>query len=144
MSLKKKLHPFSHQPFGGSVELIPLPPRFVEFIDSHHLWGFSIDQLKHFVLEENPEQQGKKTRPPHQLTLVYQDAAVTMRGWRLELMVGPLVVGRIARVHAEKHLGTLIIEEAWVSEIHVVPLVKADLPEGRTDRPFLGSSHESR
>ena len=30
--------------------------------------------------------------------------------------------GDIARVHAEKHLGTLILDEAWVSEIHVVPL----------------------
>jgi hypothetical protein len=47
---------------------------------------------------------------------------VFLRGWRLELMIGPLVSGRIARVHAEKHLGTLILDEAWVSEIHVVPL----------------------
>jgi hypothetical protein len=38
----------------------------------------------------------------------------------LEQLVGPLVNGRVARVHAEKHLGTLIIEEAWVSEIHVI------------------------
>ena len=37
-------------------------------------------------------------------------------------LIGPLVTGRIARVHAEKHLGTLILDEAWVSEIHVVPL----------------------
>ena len=144
MSLKKKLHPFSHQPFSGSVELIPPPPRFVEFIDSHHLWGFPTEQLEHFVLEENSEHLGKKTQPPHQLTLVYSDAVVILRGWRLELMVGPLVIGRIARVHAEKHLGTLIIEEAWVSEIHVVPFDKAGLPTGRNETPTFAKSHESR
>jgi hypothetical protein len=26
----------------------------------------------------------------------------------------------VARIHAEKHLGPLILEEAWVSEIHVL------------------------
>jgi hypothetical protein len=56
------------------------------------------------------------------LLLVYPEALVFLRGWRLELMIGPLITGRIARVHAEKHLGTLILDEAWVSEIHVVPL----------------------
>ena len=111
----------SRKPFVGSVELIPLRPKFIEFIDAHRIWGFPIEQLAHFVLEGNPDQHGKQTLPPHQLVLVYPDALVILRGWRLELMVGPLTEGRIARVHAEKHLGTLIIEEAWVSEIHVTP-----------------------
>ncbi len=110
----------SHKPFVGSVELIPFPPKFIEFIDAHRLWGFPIEQLAHFVLDENPEHHGKRTLPPHQLILVYPDAVVILRGWRLELLVGPLVAGRIVRIHAEKHLGTLIIEEAWVSEIHVI------------------------
>ena len=74
------------------------------------------------MLEENPQHENKRTSPPHQLLLVYPDALVFLRGWRLEQMIGPLVTGRIARVHAEKHLGTLILDEAWVSEIHVVPL----------------------
>ena len=74
------------------------------------------------MLEENPQHENKRTSPPHQLLLVYPEALVFLRGWRLELMIGPLVTGRIARVHAEKHLGTLILDEAWVSEIHVVPL----------------------
>ena len=47
------------------------------------------------------------TSPPDQLLLVYPEALVFLRGWRLELMLGPLVTGRVARVHAEKHLGTL-------------------------------------
>ena len=52
------------------------------------------------------------------LVLVYPEARlVFLRGWRLELMLDPLVTGRVARVHAEKHLGTLILDEAWVSEI---------------------------
>ena len=48
MSLKMKLHPLSPKQFTGSVELIPPPPHFVEFIDSERLWGFPIGQLKHF------------------------------------------------------------------------------------------------
>jgi hypothetical protein len=122
MSLKKKLHPLSPKQFTGSVELIPPPPQFVEFIDTERLWGFPMRLLEQFVLEENPQHENKRTSPPHQLLLVYPEALVFLRGWRLELMIGPLVSGRIARVHAEKHLGTLILDEAWVSEIHVVPL----------------------
>ena len=122
MSLKKKLHPLSHKTFVGSVELIPPQPQFVEFIDAERLWGFSIAQLEQFVLEENPQHENKRTSPPHQLLLVYPEALVFLRGWRLESLVGPLVSGRIARIHAEKHLGTLILDEAWVTEIHVVPL----------------------
>ena len=96
MSHKAKLHPLSHKPFTGSVELIPPTPKFIEFIDAHRLWGFPIEHLAHFVLDENPEHHGKRTLPPHQLMLVYPDAVVILRGWRLELLVGPLVAGRIA------------------------------------------------
>lgn len=137
MSHKKKLHPLSHKSFAGSVELIPTQPLFVEFIDAHQLWGLPIAQLKQFVLEENPQHQNKRTSPPHQLMLVYPEALVFLRGWRLELMVGPLVTGRIARVHAEKHLGSLIIEEAWVSEIHVVPLNPDHRSAGMMETPAL-------
>ena len=136
MNHKTKLHPLSHKSFTGSVELIPPPPKFIEFIDAHRLWGFPIEQLAHFVLDENPEHHGKRTLPPHQLILVYPDAVVILRGWRLELLVGPLVAGRIVRIHAEKHLGTLIIEEAWVSEIHVIPYDDPRLPEGRLEIPI--------
>lgn len=125
MGHKKKLHPLSHKSFLGSVELIPPPLFFVEFIDAHRLWGFPIQQLAHFVLEDSPEHHGKKNLPPHHLTLVYPDAAVILRGWRLELLIGPLVSGRVARIHAEKLLGPLMIEEAWVSEIHVRPFGNA-------------------
>ena len=107
---------------SGSVELIPPPLKLIEFIDAHRLWAFPIEQLAHLVLENNPEHHAKKTLPPDQLTLVYPDALVALRGWRLELMLGPLVTGRVARVHAEKHLGPLVIEEAWVSEIHVTSI----------------------
>jgi hypothetical protein len=136
MNHKTKLHPLSHKSFTGSVELIPPPPKFIEFIDAHRLWGFPIEQLAHFVLDENPEHSGKRTLPPHQLMLVYPDAVVILRGWRLELLVGPLVAGQIARVHAEKHLGTLIIEEAWVSEIHVIPFDNPNLLESRPEIPI--------
>jgi hypothetical protein len=135
MSHKKKLHPLSHQPFTGSVELIPPTPKFVEFIDAHRIWGFPIGQLAHFVLEDNPEHHGKRTLPPHQLILLYPDAVVILKGWRLELMVGPLISGRIARVHAEKHLGTLIIEEAWVSEICVIPFIHISLLINKPETP---------
>jgi hypothetical protein len=127
MSHKKKLHPLSHQPFSGSVELIPLPPKFTEFIDAHRIWGFSSHELSHFVLEDNPEHHGTPTLPPHQLVLLYPDAVVMLKGWRLELLVGPLVNGRVARVHAEKYPGTLIPDEAWVSEIIVLPFIHITL-----------------
>ncbi len=136
MNHKTKLHSLSHKPFVGSVELIPPPPKFIEFIDAHRLWGFPIEQLAHFVLDDNPEHHGKRTLPPHQLMLIYPDAVVMLRGWRLEQLVGPLVAGRVARVHAEKHLGTLIIEEAWVSEIHVIPFDNPNLLESRLEIPI--------
>jgi hypothetical protein len=122
MSHVKKSHSTPRRPFAGSVELIPPPLKLIEFIDAHRLWAFPIEQLAHLVLENNPEHNAKKTLPPDQLTLVYPDALVALRGWRLELMLGPLVTGRVARVHAEKHLGPLVIEEAWVSEIHVTSI----------------------
>jgi hypothetical protein len=122
MTRKKKLRPLSHKTFVGSVELIPPPPMFIEFIDAHGLWGFSIKRLSRFVLEDNPERPGKRTLPPQQLTLIFPNAEVILRGWRLELMVGALISGRVARIHAKKLLGPLVIEEAWVSEIRVIPL----------------------
>ena len=64
---------------------------------------------------------GKKTLPPDQLVLVYPDRRCRSSG----LAAGVdgrarCCSGRMARIHAEKHLGTLIIEEPWVSEIHVL------------------------
>jgi hypothetical protein len=135
MSHKKKFHPLSHKPFTGSVELIPPTPLFTEFIDAHRLWGFPSRQLEQFVLEENPRHENKRTSPPHQLQLVYPGALVFLRGWRLELMIGPLVTGRIARVHAEKHLGSLILDEAWVSEVHVVLLDSSRQSADRQTEP---------
>jgi hypothetical protein len=117
-----------HKTFHGSVEIIPPQPVLIEFIEADRAWGFPIPQLTHFVLEENSESHGKKTAPPDQLRLFYVTAEVTLKGWRLERMLGPLVTGRVARVHAEKHLGTLILEEPWVSEIHVqahIPTLEA-------------------
>jgi hypothetical protein len=113
----------THKPrreFGGCVELIPARPDYTEFIDSHRSWAFPISYLTHFLFQENPYFYEEKNLPPDQLILVYSPATVILRGWRLELMLPPLVSGRIARVHAEKHLGALILDEAWVSEIHVV------------------------
>jgi hypothetical protein len=128
MSHRKKSHPFSSKPFTGTIELLSPQPLFIEFIDAHRLWGFPIAALERFVLEDNPEHQNKRTSPPQQLVLTYPEATVTLRGWRLEQMVGPLITGRIARVHAEKHLGSLIIEEAWVSEIQVTPMLSIAKP----------------
>jgi hypothetical protein len=135
MSHKKKTSRLSHKPFAGSVELLPPQPLFIEFIDAHRLWAFPIQQLEQFVLEENPQHENKPASPPQQLMLVYPGTLVFLRGWRLELMLGPLVTGRIARIHAEKYLGSLIIEEAWVSEIHVVPLIQNHQPAGQTETP---------
>jgi hypothetical protein len=137
MSHKKKLHPLLHKPFTGSVELLPPQPLLVEFIDAHRLWGFPIQSLERFVLEENPQRQDNSAAPPEQLVLIYPDARVLLRGWRLELMLRPLVSGRVARVHAEKYLGSLILEDAWVSEIQVVPRNHDQQLAGQTETPAL-------
>ncbi|MGH7990996.1 MAG: hypothetical protein ACREDS_12505, partial [Limisphaerales bacterium] len=73
-----------------------------------------------FVFQKNPHCADRKTSPPDQLVLVYPPAIVLLMGWRLEQMLDPLIQRRIKRIHAEKHLGTLMIEEAWVSEIRVI------------------------
>ena len=108
-------------PFGGSVELVPSRPTVIEFITAKHLWGLPLNQLEYFILGNNPEQDGKKTSPTDLLMLVFETRVICLFGWRLELMLDPLMQGRIKRIHAEKHLGTLIIGEPWVSEIVIFP-----------------------
>jgi hypothetical protein len=112
--------------FSGCIELIPPPPVLIEFVTSNRIWGFPIQQLNHFNLGSNPEHNGKKSLPPDLLALSYDTSIVFLFGWRLELIVGPLMSGRVARIHAEKHLGTLMIEEAWISEIKIIPRLDAE------------------
>ena len=138
MKSEKSHHTKHKRQFNGCVELIPPSPDYIEFIDSRRIWGFPGRQLTHFVLEENPEHHGKRTLPPAQLILVFETGMVILKGWRLELMVGALVAGRIARVHAEKHLGALIIGEPWVSEIRVTFLGNPGLWAGRLE-PFIST-----
>jgi hypothetical protein len=73
--------------FGGSVELIPSRPTFIEFITANRLWGLPLR--------------------------------------RLELLLDPLMNGRVKRVHGEKFPGTPMIEEPWVSEIKIIPRYEA-------------------
>lgn len=127
MKSEKSHYTKDKREFRGCVELVPPQPRLIEFIDSRRIWGFPIEQLVYFALEEIPEHRNKPALPPDRLVLVYDLVVVILRGWRLEQVIEPLVNGRIARVHAEKHLGPLMIEEAWVSEICILPLVNSDL-----------------
>jgi hypothetical protein len=123
----EKSHSSSDRPsqykseFNGSVEVIPANPTFIEFITAHRLWGLPLNQLEYFTLGNNPEQDGKKTSPTDLLMLVFETRIISLLGWRLELMLDPLMQGCVKRVHAEKHLGTLIIGEPWVSEIKNIP-----------------------
>jgi hypothetical protein len=107
--------------FNGCIELIPARPAYVEFIGPRRTWGFPIHHLTHFVFQENLHRADAKTSPTDQLILAYPPALVILKGWRLEQILDPLMQGRIKRIHAEKHLGTLMIEQTWVSEIHVIP-----------------------
>jgi hypothetical protein len=107
--------------FNSSVEVTPPNPTFIEFITAHRLWGLPLNQLEYFTLGNNPEQDGKKTLPTDLLMLVFKTRIICLLGWRLELMLDPLMQGRVKRIHAEKHLGTLIINEPWVSEIKNIP-----------------------
>jgi hypothetical protein len=107
--------------FAGCVEFIPASPTFIEFVTARRLWGIPLRQLESFILDNNPESDGKKTSPTDLLVLVFETRLVFLFGWRLELMPDPLMQGRVKRVHAEKFLGTLMIGEPWVSEIVIVP-----------------------
>jgi hypothetical protein len=107
--------------FNGCIELIPPPPKFIEFVTDNHLFGIAFHQLDSFVLSSIPKPLEKKGGPPDLLILIFKTRTVALFGWRLELMAGPLVSGQIARVHAEKHLGPLMIEEAWVTDIKISP-----------------------
>lgn len=114
------------RPFAGCVELIPPRPKFIEFITDNRLCGIPFDQLDYFILGNVPKEFEKKNGPPDLLILIFMRRMVVLFGWRLELLVGPLVNGQIARIHAEKHLGPLMIDEAWVSEIKISPRVDSD------------------
>lgn len=116
----EKSHPHKRE-FNGCVELIPSHPPFIEFIFAGQLWGFPQRQLAYFVFGENPERDGKKTSPTDLLALVFESRIVLLYGWRLELLLDPLMQGKIRRIHAEKFLGTLMIGEPWVSEVKVLP-----------------------
>ena len=120
MKSEKSHPPKPKREFGGCVELIPARPDYTEFIDARRIWGFPISYLTHFLLQENPHFSGQKTLPPDQLVLVYSNGDCDSPGLAAGIDVGPLVSGRVARVHAEKHLGPLILDEAWVSEILVL------------------------
>jgi hypothetical protein len=129
----EKSHSSSDRPspykpeFNGSVEVIPTNHTFIEFITAHRLWGLPLNQLEYFTLGNNPEQDGKKTSPTDLLMLVFETRIICLLGWRLELMLDPLMQGRVKRIHAEKHLGTMIIGEPWVSEIKNIPRYAAIL-----------------
>jgi hypothetical protein len=111
--------------FGGSVELVPSRPTVIEFITAKHLWGLPIRELDYFVLGDNPGQNGEKTSPNNLLVLVFNTRVVFLFGWRLEFMLDPLMQGRVKRVHAEEFLGTLMIDEPWVSDIKIFPRYEA-------------------
>ncbi|MGH7977033.1 MAG: hypothetical protein ACREDS_01240 [Limisphaerales bacterium] len=107
--------------FAGCVELFPTHPPFIEFIFAEQLWVFPLRQLSYFVFGENPERHGNKTSPTDLLALVFENRVVFLYGWRLELLLDPLMQGKIRRIHAEKFLGSLMIGEAWVSEVKILP-----------------------
>ena len=106
--------------FNGSVEIIPASPTFIEFISHRRLWGIPFRQLEFLSLCNNPDSDGRKTSPTDMLGLVFKSRVALLFGWRLELLLDPLMQGRVKRIHAEKHLGALVLEEAWVSEIRVL------------------------
>jgi len=107
--------------FPGNIEIIPHQPTHIEFIDAEKIYGFPIHQLTRFHLQEHSIHKDDKTLPPDELVLFYPSAMVVLKGWRLENLIGLLSSGRVARIHAEKHLRALMIEESWVSEILVFP-----------------------
>jgi hypothetical protein len=127
----KQTHPRHKREFSGCIEFAPLQPSFIEFIDAHRIWAFPIQHLTHIALQEKSLERNQKNLPPDELTLVYFSALVVLHGWRLELLLNSLIRGQVTRIHAEKHLGALIIEKAWVAEIQVIPHEKQVLKPGQ-------------
>ena len=84
----------------SSIELIPPVPNMIEFVGKHQTRGFPIQHLRHFVLGPNPEHGGIIKTPPDQLVLSFPTAAVTLIGFRLDLILEPLRTGRVARIMA--------------------------------------------
>jgi len=123
----EKSHSQSNRPspynpeFKGSVEIIPASHSFIELISNRRLWGFPFRQLEFVSLCNNPDFNSRKTSPTDMLVLIFRTRVAMLFGWRLELILDPLMQGRIKRIHAEEHLGTLVIGEPWVSEIVIVP-----------------------
>jgi hypothetical protein len=132
----KQTHLKHKREFSGCIEFIPSQPSFIEFIDAHRIWAFPIQQLIQLALQEKSLERNQKNLPPDELTLVYFSALVVISGWRLELLLNSLIRGQVTRIHAEKHLGALIIEEAWVAEIQVIPHEKLVLKFGK--EPYFG------
>jgi len=65
----------------------------IEFVTTNRIWDFH-PAVEAFYLGSNPEHSSKKNLPPDLLALTYDTSIVFLFGWRLELMVGPLVSGR--------------------------------------------------
>jgi hypothetical protein len=114
--------------FNGSIEFTPPQPTHIEFIDEEKIYGFPIHQLTNFHLQEHSIHKDNNTLPPDELVLFYTSGMVVLKGWRLENLIGALASGRVARIHAEKHLGALMLGEAWVSEVLVFPEVRETAP----------------
>ena len=108
--------------FTGCVEFIPPLPAFIEFITPQRLWGIPSRKLFALSLRNNPESDAKRSSPTDLLSLAFQTHLVLLFGWRLDLMLDPLMQGRLKRVHARKYPGTLVLNEPWVSKIVVLPL----------------------
>lgn len=119
----KSQHPEADKPhFAGCVAIIPERPKFIELIiAANERWGIPVRKLELFILESVPGSDGKKTSPPDLLFLAFETHLVFLFGWRLHLMLEPLMQGRVKRIHAEQFLGPLMIEEPWVSDIAIIP-----------------------
>lgn len=119
-----------HLQFGNSVHLVSREPSMIEFVGRSRHCGFAKDRLNGFILEKNPNRKDPKLDPPDQLRLLFDNAVVVLRGWRLEMMASVLANGTVASVHvAEKELAKLMIEERWVTEIEIEFPVSPEQPE---------------
>jgi hypothetical protein len=115
--------PTKHPQFGNSVHLISRESSMIEFVGRSRHCALAKDTLDFFLLEKNPERKDAKLDPPDQLRLFFTVATVVLKGWRLEMLTGPLANGSVASIHvAERELAKLMIEEPWVTEIRVVPM----------------------
>src|SRR6266487_1250258 len=112
----------------------------IEFVGRRQVRGLPIRCLNQYILQANPENDSDTNSPPDQLTLEYPAAAVTLEGWRLDLLAQELRFGHVVRIRVVPPPSTTSkVEEPHVTSIWVREL--GDLVSDETATPVVAQAN---